>query len=86
MVCPKREYFFCANVSIYVYMFCIATFANAGINIIYLVSNIFGWYMWSRSGSDDERLKITRNTKKQNIISWFSFVVIYVLHSSFLDG
>jgi nicotinamide mononucleotide transporter len=69
-----------ANVSIYVYIcFVSQLFANAGINIIYLVSNIFGWYMWSRTGNDDEKLQITRNTKKQNIISWVSVVVIYVL-------
>lgn len=72
-----------ANVSIYVYIcFVSQLFANAGINIIYLVSNIFGWYMWSRTGNDDEKLKITRNTKKQNIISWVSVVVIYI--SAFL--
>src|SRR5690554_2523270 len=34
--------------------------------------------MWSRSGNDDEKLHITRNTKKQNIISWVSVTFIYV--------
>ena len=64
-----------ANVSIYVYIcFVSQLFANAGINIVYPASNIFGWYMWSRSGNDDEKLQITRNTKKQNIIDRKSVV------------
>lgn len=69
-----------ANVSIYIYI-CFVTqlFANAGINIIYLASNIFGWYMWSRTGNDDEKLQITRNSKKQNILSWISVAFIYVI-------
>lgn len=68
-----------ANVSIYIYIcFVSQLFANAGINIVYLISNIFGWYMWTRSGKDDETLQITRNNKKQNVISWISVVFIYV--------
>lgn len=68
-----------ANVSIYIYICFIAKlFANAGINIIYLISNIFGWYMWSGK-SDNQRLEISKNTIKQNVISWFSVVLIYII-------
>ena len=53
-----------ANVSIYVYIcFVSQLFANAGINIVYLFSNIFGWYMWFRTGQNEEKLQITRNSK-----------------------
>ena len=68
-----------ANVSIFIYIcFVSQLYANAGINIVYLVSNIFGWYMWSRTGDDDNKLQISRNTKVENIVSWVSVVVIYV--------
>ena len=68
-----------ANVSIYIYIcFISQLYANAGINIVYLVSNIFGWYMWSRTSENDQKLKSTANTMFQNIASWFSVTVIYV--------
>lgn len=68
-----------ANVSIFIYICFIAKlFANAGINIVYLISNIFGWYMWSGK-SDNQRLEISKNTIKQNVISWFSVVLIYII-------
>jgi len=68
-----------ANVLIYVYIYFVSQlYANAGINVVYLVSNIFGWYMWSRTTGDDQQLQITSNTNVQNIVSWFSIVIIYV--------
>lgn len=68
-----------ANVSIYIYICFVARlYANAGINIVYLISNLFGWYMWSGK-SNNQRLEISRNTLKQNIISWISVVFIYVI-------
>ncbi len=68
-----------ANVSIFIYIcFVSQLYANAGINIVYLVSNIFGWYMWTRTGADDNKLQISRNTKVENIVSWISVVAIYV--------
>lgn len=67
------------NVSIYIYIcFVSRLYANAGINIVYLASNIFGWYMWSRAVNGDEKLQITRNSSIINIISWISVVSIYI--------
>lgn len=69
-----------ANVLIYVYICLDARlYANAGINVVYFLSNTYGWYMWSRTNENDERLQITRNTKKQNWISWISVAIIYIL-------
>ncbi len=69
-----------ANVLIYVYICLDARlYANAGINAIYFLSNTYGWFMWSRTNENDERLQITRNTKKQNWISWISVAIIYIL-------
>ena len=67
------------NVAIYIYI-CIEArlYANAGINMVYLASNIFGWYMWSRTGDDNQKLQIRRNTPRQQIITWSSVLLIYL--------
>lgn len=68
-----------ANVLIYIYIcFTARLYANAGINAVYLISNIYGWYMWARTDENNESLQITRNTSKQNVWSWVSVVVVYV--------
>lgn len=68
-----------ANVLIYIYIcFTARLYANAGINAVYLISNIYGWYMWARMDENNESLQITRNTSKQNVWSWVSVVVVYV--------
>ena len=68
-----------ANVLIYIYIcFTARLYANAGINAVYLISNIYGWYMWARTDENNESLQITRNTLKQNVWSWVSVVVVYV--------
>lgn len=67
-----------ANVLIYVYI-CVEAqlYANAGINGVYFLSNVYGWFMWSRANENDGHLKITRSTKKQGWMSWIAVVVIY---------
>ena len=68
-----------ANVLIYVYICFVARlYANAGINVVYLISNIYGWYMWSRTDADSQKLQITRNSPKQNVFSWTAVALIYV--------
>jgi nicotinamide mononucleotide transporter len=68
-----------ANVLIYIYIcFTARLYANAGINAVYLISNIYGWYMWARTDENNGSLQITRNTSKQNVWSWVSVVVVYV--------
>ncbi len=67
------------NVSVYIYI-CIAAqlYANAGINVVYLATNIYGWYRWSHVGENSLKLQISRNTTGQNILSWVSVAVIYL--------
>lgn len=68
-----------ASVAIYIYICFVARlYANAGINVVYLISNMYGWYMWSRTGDDNQKLQISRNTPTQNILSWIAVAVIYV--------
>lgn len=68
-----------ANVVIYIYIcFAARLYANAGINAVYLISNIFGWYMWSRTGDDNGTLQISRNSLLQNTLSWVAVALIYL--------
>lgn len=64
------------NVLIYIYI-CIATqlYANAGINVVYFLTNVYGWYNWSRTNDEQGVLQISRNTKLQNIL-WFSAAIV----------
>ena len=69
-----------ANVAIYIYIcFAARLYANAGINVVYLISNIFGWYMWSRSNDDFSKRQISRNNNLQNILAWISVIGIYIV-------
>lgn len=69
------------NVLIFIYIF-ISTqlYANAGINVVYFITNVYGWYNWSRTNDDEESLQISRNTNKQNAL-WllFAFVLYGVI-------
>ena len=64
------------NVLIYIYI-CIATqlYANAGINVVYFLTNVYGWYNWSRTNENQESLQISRNTYKQNSL-WLLFAIV----------
>ena len=66
------------NVLIYIYI-CISAqlYANAGINMVYFLTNMYGWYNWSRTNEDHESLQISRNSNIQNIIWFFSAFVLY---------
>ena len=64
------------NVLIYIYI-CISAqlYANAGINAVYFLTNVYGWYNWSRTNDNEESLQISRNTNRQNVL-WLLFAVV----------
>ena len=64
------------NVLMFIYIFFGARlYANAGINVLYLITNIYGWYNWSRKTNKENTVKITRTTKRENIyISLFAII------------
>lgn len=68
------------NVLIYIYI-CISArlYANAGINVVYFLTNVYGWYNWSRTNEDQSVLQISRNTNIQNLLWLLSAIVMYVI-------
>src|SRR5690554_3282900 len=65
------------NVLIYIYI-CISArlYANAGINVVYFLTNVFGWYNWTRNNDEQGGLQISHNSIKQNILWLISAVVM----------
>ena len=66
------------NVLIYIYI-CISArlYANAGINVVYFLTNVYGWYNWSRTNDEQGTLQISRNTNKQNALWFLSAILMY---------
>lgn len=55
-------------------------FAEAGLNVYYVVMNLAGWYMWSRKTDSGEKiLHITRSDQKDWMQALLFFSVIWLL-------
>lgn len=64
------------NVSIYVWLcFKAGLYANMGINVFYFMISLLGWYQWSRKKGGEEKLRVSRINRIQQL---------YVLISIFL--
>ncbi len=73
------------SVLIFIYIFFVGKmYANAGINTVYFLTNAYGWYNWSRKSDNENVVKITRNTRKQNICTVVFAVLFYVAVLFFL--
>ena len=67
------------SVVIYVYI-CVGVklYADMGINFVYFVMSVYGWYTWTRKDQSKELLKITYCTKKQHLISLAMFLFFFI--------
>lgn len=67
-----------ANVLIYIYICYEANmYANAGINGFYLLSNIYGWYNWTKTDAGSCKLQISRNSSSQNFLACIGVIALY---------
>lgn len=67
------------SVAIFIYLFFIGKlYANAGINIIYLLTNIYGWYNWLRPQKENKQLQITKTSLKENVWLLIGIAMVYV--------
>lgn len=76
------------STAIYVYILFVGKlYAVSGINFYYTIVNVYGWYMWSRVDSKNEKLKITFNSLKSNLIyillTGVLFAALYFILSRF---
>lgn len=79
------------SVVIYIYI-CVGVklYADMGINFVYFVMSIYGWYAWTKKDKTQKILPISYCTKKEHFINFlmltfFLLSLIYVL-SNFTDS
>jgi len=73
------------SVVIYIYIcFFAKLYADMGINFVYFIMSIYGWYMWSRKDADKYVLPISSCNAKDHIISSVMLVGFFVGLSYFL--
>ena len=75
------------SVVIYVYIcFFAKLYADMGINFVYFVMSIYGWYFWSRKDEGKKPPPISMCTRKEHIISVIMFVFFFIILSYFLSN
>jgi len=73
------------SVVIYIYIcFFAKLYADMGINFVYFIMSIYGWYMWSRKDADKYVLAISWCNAKDHIISGVMLVGFFAGLSYFL--
>lgn len=79
------------SVLIYVYICFIAKlYADMGINGVYFIMSVYGWYYWTRKPEGKKEVPVQFATAKLNIISavatLFSFGILSYVLSNFTDS
>lgn len=75
------------SVLIYVYIcFFAKLYADMGINFVYFVMSIYGWYMWSRKDEKKKVLPISFCSVKEHIINIVMFVFFFIVLSYVLKN
>ena len=76
-------------VSVVIYMFiCFGAklYADMGINFVYFVMSIYGWYMWTRVGAQKKERPISMCSKKEHLINILMFVFFFLVLSYVLKN
>lgn len=75
------------SVVIYMYIcFGAKLYADAGINFVYFVMSIYGWYKWTRTGTQKKERPISICTKKEHWINIFMFIFFFLILSYVLKN
>lgn len=75
------------SVVIYVYI-CLGAklYADMGINVVYFIMSVYGWYNWTRKDAKENVIHITADSRKDIIISIASIVVGFIILSWVLSA
>ncbi len=75
------------SVLIYIYIcFFAKLYADMGINFVYFIMSIYGWYMWSRKDAEKFVLPISWCKKKDHLISALMLIGFFISLSYFLTN
>jgi len=67
------------SVLIYVYIcFFAKLYADMGINFVYFVMSIYGWYFWTRKTADKKTVPISFCSKREHFINLMMFVFFFI--------
>ncbi len=73
------------SVLIYVVIFTEARlYADAGLQIYFLIMNVYGWYFWSRKPDQQLKVPVIRISLKESLISLIAVVVFTIVLGTFL--
>ena len=75
------------SVVIYIYIcFFAKLYADMGINFVFFVMSVYGWFMWSRKDEEKHILAISSCKRKDHLISAFMLVFFFITLSYFLSN
>ncbi|MES2428695.1 MAG: nicotinamide riboside transporter PnuC [Bacteroidota bacterium] len=73
------------SVVIYIFIFSEAhLFADMGLQVYFLVMNIYGWYYWSKKPASEEKTPVMRIKKNEAFISAIAVIVFTFILGSVL--
>ena len=73
------------SVSLYILIFYDAKlYADAGLQVYFLITNIYGWYFWSRKSEKDIKVPVSFATRKLFLLSLIVIVIFTLLLGTFL--
>ncbi len=73
------------SVVIYIFIFFEAhLFADMGLQVYFLIMNVYGWYYWSKKPATEAKTPVTRIKKKEIILSIIAVVVFTFILGSVL--
>jgi len=72
------------SVGIYIYLsYQYGLYADAGVNVYYLIMSIYGWFFWLR-GKEEVQVVISANNVKENLISGIILIASFIILSQYL--
>lgn len=67
------------NVSLYTFIFFRSgLFSDMGLQVVYLVLSIYGWYQWLHGGAQRTRLEVSRASARVWLVSGLAAVVFWL--------
>lgn len=79
------------SVIIYVYIcFFAGLYADMGINFVYFVMSLYGWYNWTKPRADKPKLPVSFSNKREHVIAVLatitSFIIICFVLKKYTDS
>ena len=73
------------SVSIYIIIFFeTKLYADAGLQVYFLITNIYGWYFWSRKSEKDDKVPVSFASGKSIFLSLIAILIFTLLLGTFL--